>query len=263
MRGTLLLLASAFLVGCSGSLPFGVAGTQALVLVLPQAPPSWSPLGDIEFELSWIDAGGDVMRACVRPGSRIGVELSRGSAQAILARASAAGRSLKPAGALYPVPSEEEPFVLPWSPGGLAELALDWTGGYVASVARRLDEAGPGSALFDLRRLGREVASRVADPWSSLDAAEAARRLAGGAFRARRPARARTLGGRAAGTRALGARKPPSRGAGSFGRLLGKRGLDGIVVRRSPSLPRGRERSLYRGRRPGRRPLRQDPDSSP
>ena len=170
------------LASCSS--PLGFPGLHRLVLLLPEAPASWSCLGEPSFELEWIGADGRREAARGGPGGRIEVRLPRGLSQAIVARPRLAGHELSPAGALYPsrLAAGEGRFVLPGS--GPGELALDWAGGYAAEVWRQLEDWGLEPRRFDLARLAGEAASRAADPWAALAPREAARRLAAGCFRA-------------------------------------------------------------------------------
>jgi hypothetical protein len=107
------------------------------------------------------------------------VDVERGRPQAILALPSSAGRTLQPAGALYP-----EALTKGASPadGGADELVLDWPGGYAASVALALAGGGIDPWGYDLSRLAREALDRCADPWL-IPALEAARRLLALEFR--------------------------------------------------------------------------------
>lgn len=184
MRIALVVVAAALLSACGLLVD---PGEQGLSIVLPGVPPSWSALPDLAFEVEWLGAGGGPCRARAAPGSRLLVDLPRGLPQAIRARAISGGRSLAPAGALYPF-DLDGPMTGPPSMDsfrdGPEELDLDWPGGYVAETAARLEAAGLEPFRFDLARLEGEVRRRVVDPWASLPPAEAARRLAAGSFRA-------------------------------------------------------------------------------
>jgi hypothetical protein len=103
------------------------------------------------------------------------IEVERGRPQEILALPSSKGRALRPAGALYP-----EALALSASADS---IALDWMGGYVASVALALEGAGVDPRIYDLGRLSAEASRRSADPWV-LSSAETALRLLEDRFRA-------------------------------------------------------------------------------
>jgi hypothetical protein len=180
MKARALILAPLFLAACS---PFGRAGVHRVLLALPRVPPAWSCLTDLRFEVEWLGASGLRETASAAPDSCVAVELPRGIAQAIRARAFTRGLALASAGALYPecMDADSGCFPLPWASGG--PLVLDWRGGYAAEVAAALESAGVDPLRFDLARLRRELDARVVDPWSALAPLELARRLASGAFR--------------------------------------------------------------------------------
>jgi hypothetical protein len=163
-----LLLSCSPIQGSGGA--FGALGRHELTLVLPPAPAAWACLPDLRMAVTWKDPGGGLRSALAMPGSRLRVELDRGRPQAILALPSSSGRTLLPAGALYPEGQA----------GG--ELVLDWKGGYAASIAAALCGGGVDPWGYDLSRLARDALARCADPWL-LPALEAARRLAALDFR--------------------------------------------------------------------------------
>jgi hypothetical protein len=186
------LVALAFAACQAPWAPLPEVGTHKLELRLPELPASWSDLPGFAFDVSWLDPGGVRRRVSVGPGATVEVEVARGAAQAILAVPRSHGRALLPAGALYPSSLSEEAAV-PGAeigegafafPAGSDELRLDWFGGYAAEAARILEAAGLDPARFDLARLRREAAMRVADPWEVLQPVEVCRRLVAGSFRA-------------------------------------------------------------------------------
>ena len=183
-----LLAASIVSAGCDLASPFGGPGLHRLILALPPAPGSWAALPGLRFRIIWRGASGRWESAVAEPGSEREIEVQRGRFQAILAEPLVGERTLRPAGALYPLGLSGPLFVLP---SGTDRLELDWMGGYEASVARALERADLDPQAFDLGRLGEEARLRVSDPWI-LPAVEAARRLAAGSFRSdyfREPAR--------------------------------------------------------------------------
>jgi len=119
--------------------------------------------------LTWRGPGGLLRSALVEPGARLRVEVDRGRPQAILALPSSAGRGLRPAGAIYP-----------GNAGG--QLALDWRGGYEASLALALLGGGVDPWLFNLGRLVDEALARCGDPWL-LPVLDVAQALADRSFR--------------------------------------------------------------------------------
>jgi hypothetical protein len=149
------------------------ADERALRVVLPAAPPAWAALPGLRMTLHWRGPGGLPREASADPGSSIGIEVERGSPQAILALPEVGGEGLKPAGALYPE-------ALAGGEGD--ELVLDWVGGYAASLWLALEKGGSDPAGFDLGALARAGAGRAGDPWL-VAPLEAARRLAEGNFR--------------------------------------------------------------------------------
>jgi hypothetical protein len=182
------ILAAAALLALLASCPQPGAslGRHALLIGLPPAPPAWASLPGLRYAVSWRSADGVRRSALAAPGSCLRIEVGRGFPQAILAAPDAAGRELRPAGALYP---EALAGALPGK--GVEELSLDWTGGYAASVALALEREGIDPGSYRLRALADEALDRSGDPWL-LPAAETARRLAAGAFRMdvfRRPTR--------------------------------------------------------------------------
>lgn len=85
-----------------------------------------------------------------------------------------------PAGAIYPE-------ALAAAAGaarieGADALALDWVGGYAASVAAELRRGGFDPWAYDLSRLAAEALGRCSDPWL-IPCLEAARRLSSLDFR--------------------------------------------------------------------------------
>ncbi len=159
---------------------FGKLGQAELRVVLPSAPASWSALPGLDFRLCWRDAGGRMRSALAPPGSSLSIELERGVPQAILAKPSSVGRSLLPAGALYP----EGLTIVSASEGRRRrdELRLDWPGGYASSVALALEEAGIDPWAYDLGRLVDAAMANSSDPWL-LPPLEVARRLSARDFR--------------------------------------------------------------------------------
>jgi len=179
-----------FLIGALAALlPFALLGAVSLVscdlasdlskahrlrVALPESPPSWAFLPDLRMALSWRAPGGAIRSMAASPGEVVEIEVERGRPQEIIVLPSSAGRGLGPAGALYPEAAEAARH---------DAIALDWIGGYVASVALALEGAGIDAREYDLERLSREAVSRSSDPWV-LPASETARRLAEGSFRA-------------------------------------------------------------------------------
>ncbi len=84
-----------------------------------------------------------------------------------------------PAGCIYPEALGQSGVE---KAGGADELALDWPGGYAASVASALLKGGLEPWAFDLSRLARGAVARSSDPWL-VPCLEAARRLASLEFR--------------------------------------------------------------------------------
>lgn len=172
-----LALACSVLGSCEAVLAPGPGSVlRAVQVEIPALPPAWSPLGDIDLALSWRDEQGRLREEAVRPGDRRLLLLPRGGIRALLVEARYRGRSLRPAGVLYPVGLGEAA-----GPGLLPHLAPTWAGGWTARVARLLEE-GPGGEGVDFRRLEAESLERLSDPWD-LEPSEAARRLAAGEWR--------------------------------------------------------------------------------
>jgi hypothetical protein len=172
------------LIGAAGFISCGpLAGLpreHVLRVSLPEAPAAWAFLPDLRMALSWRGPGGGILSTPATPGAVVEIEVERGRPQEILALPSSAGRALRPAGALYPEALAAAP---PASGAQADELALDWLGGYLASVALSLEGAGIDPRTYDLDRLSREAASRSSDPWV-LPAGETAARLLEGGLRA-------------------------------------------------------------------------------
>jgi hypothetical protein len=182
MKLQALAIAALFLVSCSRSfvLPLRDVNSHALVLVLPSPPESWAGLPDLAMAVSWRDPDGRLRSTVTAPGSRISIEVERGHPQALIARPSSAGRTLSPAGALYPE-------ALTRSRGSSYDddrdaLYLDWIGGYAASIALALWSGGVDPWCYDLYRLADAALERSGDPWL-ISPLEAARRLSSLEFR--------------------------------------------------------------------------------
>lgn len=170
----LVVLCLSSLISCDQGSAFS---SHPLLLVLPEAPAAWASLPGLSFEVEWRDEGGRRTRASASMGSRLAIRVGRGLPQAILASPRSRGRLLRPAGALYP-----EALAGGAREGGLDLLALDWLGGYEASLWLLLEGGGVDPASFDLSRLADEALLRCSDPWL-VDPSEAARRLVSGSFR--------------------------------------------------------------------------------
>ena len=169
-----LSLSMVILASCSfladpigGESPFGGLGSHEILLILPPPPLAWAFLGDLRVALTWRGRGGGLCSALALPGTTLRIEVDRGIPQAILALPVSMGRGLMPAGALYP---EALAGI------GCDELALDWKGGYAASVALALSGGGVDPWAYDLSRLANGALTRSGDPWL-IPALEAARRL--------------------------------------------------------------------------------------
>lgn len=163
---------AAILAGCSPA-TLGSLASHELVVVLPPLPGAWDGLPDPVMALAWKGPDGGRRFALAAPGSSLRIAVERGRPQAVLALPSSAGRSLLPAGALYPE-----------ALGGGAgdDLTLDWLGGYAASVGLALEGGGVDPWGYDLYKLAREAYARCRDPWL-LAALETAESLARGEFR--------------------------------------------------------------------------------
>lgn len=174
-----LLILSAVLDACGPPFGRGSLEVHAVTLVLPGLPSSWAGAEDLAFRVEWRDGRGGLRETPAAPGGSVEVELERGVAQEVLAFPLYRGRELRPAGARYPADLD------PGADGGSgpARLALGWTGGWMASLSRRLASGGYDPGTFNLDRLKAVLAGGDADPWL-LEPGEAARRLVSGTFRA-------------------------------------------------------------------------------
>jgi hypothetical protein len=129
------------------------------------------------MRLSWMEPGGSLRSLLAEPGSRHEIKVRRGSPQAIVALPISSGRSLCPAGALYP-----EGLAGRKAGEGMDELSLDWRGGYAASLFAALEGGGVDPCGFDLYALVDQAIARSSDPWL-LAPLEVARRLTASGFR--------------------------------------------------------------------------------
>jgi hypothetical protein len=179
MAAAVALSAAAF-ASC-GALE-GLSPVHRLCIRLPERPDSWSCLPELRIALSWRDADGRTRSLSLAPGVSAEIEVERGRPQVIFALPSSRGRGLKPAGALYPEALTVGAATERSASSG-DEIALDWIGGYVASVAYALEREGLDPRAYALDRLAREISTRSSDPWL-LSADETARRLSAHSLRA-------------------------------------------------------------------------------
>lgn len=130
------------------------------------------------FRLEWRDGGGIPREVLAAPGSSREVGLTRGMAQEVLAVPLCWGRELRPAGARYPADLDTGPD----GGAGTVRLTLRWSGGWIASLSRRLASGGYDPEYFNLARFRAILDGSDLDPWL-LAPSEAALRLVSGSFR--------------------------------------------------------------------------------
>ncbi len=167
---------AAIVAGAGCSFPEGPASVESLLVSTPQPPESWAVLPRLSYRLTWCRPDGSAASVVLEPGASTVITVARGRVQWLFAEPFFAGRSLRPAGALYPFGRA------PDAAGG-PTLVLGWREGWLAAVARALEEGGADPRAYDLARLMRELAAEGGDPWAALPPRRAAGALVAGTFR--------------------------------------------------------------------------------